>query len=198
MQKTIAFFDFDGTITNQDTMLALAIFKTGRGKFLAKMALLSPSLVALKLNMLSAQKAKQLFLSSFFGGMPLDEFNTLCERFSREQMPALIRKDAWEAIQQHQKNGDEVVVVSASAENWIRHWCDQNNIRFIATRLEVKDNSITGKLSGTNCNGKEKVSRIKEIFNLADYQTIYAYGDSAGDKMMLGIATHPAFRVFIK
>jgi len=49
-----------------------------------------------------------------------------------------------------------------------------------------------------NCNGKEKVSRIKEAFNLADFETVYAYGDSSGDKEMLAIATHAHFRPFTK
>lgn len=198
MQKTIAFFDFDGTITNRDTMLALAVYNAGQWKFMTKMAMLSPSLVALKLNILTAQKAKQLFLKTFFGGIHVEDFNRICERFCEEIIPSLIRKDAWATIQKHISDGDEVVVVSASAENWIKHWCTTNNIRFIATRLEVKNNKITGNIEGANCNGKEKVSRIKEVFNLADYDTIYAYGDSAGDQMMLSIATHPSFRVFLQ
>ncbi|MBC7935643.1 MAG: HAD-IB family hydrolase [Rhizobacter sp.] len=198
MQKTIAFFDFDGTITSRDTMLALAQFRKGKAGFLSGMALLSPSLVALKLNMLSAQKAKQLFLKKFFGGMPANDFDKMCALFSQQVLPALIRKDAWDSLQKHISDGDKVVVVSASAENWIAPWCNKNNIAFIGTRLEVKNNIITGNLQGLNCNGKEKVSRIKEIFNLADYETIYAYGDSAGDQIMLSIATHPGFRVFTK
>lgn len=179
-------------------MLALAEFKTGKAGFFFRMAQLSPSLVALKLNVLSAQKAKQLFLRKFFGGMPVEEFKKLCEEFSENILPSLIRKDAWDAIEKHRSNGDTIVVVSASAENWIAYWCNHHNISFIATRLEIKNNTVTGNIEGLNCNGKEKVSRIKEIFNLADYQNIYAYGDSSGDKPMLGIATHSFFRHFIK
>ncbi len=194
--QAIAFFDFDGTITNKDTMLALAEYRKGKAGYLMGMLRLSPSLVALKLNLLPAQKAKQLFLRHFFGGMSAAAFNKLCEDFSENILPSLIRKDAWQAIQQHIANGDKVVVVSASAENWIAHWCNKNNIPFLGTRLEIKNDMITGIISGINCNGKEKVSRIKEAFNLADFETVYAYGDSSGDKEMLAIATNPHFRPF--
>lgn len=194
--QAIAFFDFDGTITNKDTMLALAEYRKGKAGYLIDMLRLSPSLVALKLNLLSAQKAKQLFLRHFFGGMSAAAFNKLCEDFSANILPSLIRKDAWQAIQQHIANGDKVVVVSASAENWIAHWCNKNNIPFLGTRLEIKNDMVTGIISGINCNGKEKVSRIKEAFNLADFETVYAYGDSSGDKEMLAIATNPHFRPF--
>lgn len=196
MYKTIAFFDFDGTLTNKDSMLALAIFKTGKAKFWWKMARLSPSLIALKLNFLSAQIAKQLFLKSFFGGMKAADFETLCNKFSEQILPAIIRKDAWNALQNHLAKGHKVVIVSASAEDWIKLWCNKNNLPYIATRLEVKSGIITGNISGINCNGNEKVNRIKELFSLSDLENIYAYGDSSGDKAMLSIATHPGFRKF--
>ncbi|RYE22991.1 MAG: HAD-IB family hydrolase [Sphingobacteriales bacterium] len=197
LQKAIAFFDFDGTITNKDTMLALATFSKGKAGFLLGMIKLSPSLVALKLNLLSAQKAKQLFLKYFFGGMDIAGFQHLCETFCAEMLPALIRKDAWNAIEKHRLNGDTIMVVSASAENWIAPWCHKHNIPYLGTRLQIENNIVTGNIEGLNCNGKEKVSRIKEIFNLADYENIYAYGDSSGDEAMLAIATQPGFRVFV-
>lgn len=177
-------------------MLALAEFHKGKAGFLAGMLLLSPSLVALKLNLLSAQKAKQLFLQHFFGGMSAVAFNHLCKDFSEQIIPSLIRKDAWKKLEQHISNGDKVVVVSASAEDWIAPWCIKNNIQYIGTRLHVSNSAVSGMIEGINCNGKEKVSRIKEAFNLADFENIYAYGDSPGDKEMLSIATHPNFRVF--
>jgi len=177
-------------------MLALAEFRKGKAGFWLGMTRLAPSLITLKLNLLSAQKAKQLFLKHFFGGMTAGAFDKMCEEFSETVLPSLVRKDAWEAIQQHVSNGDKVVVVSASAENWIAHWCHKNDLPFLGTRLEIKDDMVTGIIRGLNCNGKEKVSRIKDAFNLADYETIYAYGDSSGDEPMLGIATHPRFRAF--
>ncbi|MFT3980393.1 MAG: HAD-IB family hydrolase [Ferruginibacter sp.] len=196
MQKEIAFFDFDGTITRRDTMLALAMFHAGKPKFFFKMMLLSPSLVALKLKLITAQAAKEKFLTSFFGGMELAQFNELCRKFDDNILPSLIRKDALAKIEEHKKNAVSIVVVSASAENWLMPWARKNGLELICTKLEVKDHTITGKLDGINCNAKEKVSRIKAMFNLADFNTIYAYGDSAGDRDMLSIATHPGFGVF--
>ncbi|RYY51200.1 MAG: HAD-IB family hydrolase [Chitinophagaceae bacterium] len=197
MVKRIAFFDFDGTITNKDTMLALAAYKSGKPGFYAGMLRLAPSLIALKLNLLSAQRAKELFLKTFFGSMSKENFENLCHRFSENILPSLIRQDAWDAIQEHRANNDEVVIVSASAENWIAVWCEKHGLKFIGTQLVCQDNMVTGAIYGRNCNGIEKVSRIKAMFNLADYQEIYAYGDSDGDKPMLAIATHSRFRVFI-
>ena len=89
-----------------------------------------------------------------------------------------------------------MAVVSASAENWVKPWCDKYGLICLATKLEVKDGIITGKLNGRNCYGDEKVCRIKERLDLSDYHEIIAYGDSSGDKEMLELAHHPFYKPF--
>ena len=69
-------------------------------------------------------------------------------------------------------------------------------MRLLATLLETENGIVTGKLSGKNCYGPEKVARIKSEFRLEEYDNIYAYGDSSGDTEMLAIATKPYYRKF--
>jgi HAD superfamily hydrolase (TIGR01490 family) len=193
----IAFFDFDGTITRKDTMLELAKYHKGNLHYLLGMLRIAPWMIALKCKLISATTAKEKFLSTFFGGMPEDDFNDLCKSFSTKKLPALIRPDALEKLQAHLNQGDKVVVVSASAENWLTYWCNQLQIPFLATRLDIDaQNRITGKLSSPNCNGEEKVTRIKAAFDPGQFENIFAYGDSNGDKPMLSLASHPFFRTF--
>lgn len=197
MQKSIAFFDFDGTITSKDTMLELAKFKTGGLSYLIGMFILSPWLISMKLGIISKQTAKEKLLSYFFGDSDLQSFNNLCKDFSNKVIPDLIKKEAKDAIDNHLLNNTPVIIVSASAENWVAPWCISNNLQFICTRLKVTEHKITGKLEGENCNEKEKVCRINEIFNLTDFTTIYCYGDSKADQPMLQIATHSFYRTFV-
>ncbi len=196
MQKSIAFFDFDGTITTKDTMLEFARYSKGTTGYRTGMLLISPWLIAMKLGMISKQAAKEKFLTYFFNNMKIEKFNDECLSFALNLLPRLIRQDALKAIKKYQEENTEVVVVSASAENWVAPWCIQNNLQYICTRLQVKDKKITGKLLGQNCNGPEKVNRIKEKFDTADYKNIYCYGDSRGDKPMLQLANHSFYRHF--
>lgn len=197
MAATIAFFDFDGTITKRDTMLELAKFHIGVSGFTVGMLRISPWMVALKLKLITPTTAKEKFLQHFFGDLDCKEFDQICLAFSQQKLPSLIRKDAMEAINWHRSNNHKIVVVSASAENWIRYWCEASNLEYMATKMEVDDNGrITGKLKSVNCNGMEKVTRIKTMFDPGDYENIYAYGDSNGDKPMLSLATHPFYRKF--
>jgi len=187
--KKIAFFDFDGTITTHDTLLEFIKFSKGVGAFYTGFALNSPYLVALKLKLMHNQVAKEKVLAHFFRNMPLKEFDEICERFQREKLPALIRLGALQEIEKLKAEGADITLVSASPENWIRHWAQKMGLKLIATVLEEKDGKLTGRIKGKNCYGIEKVNRIKELYRLEDYDTIFAYGDSSGDTEMLAIAT---------
>jgi HAD superfamily hydrolase (TIGR01490 family) len=199
VEKSIAFFDFDGTITTKDTMLELARFSRGNDlRYLIGLCIVSPWVIAMKLGLVSKTKAKEKLLTHFFAGKTQDAFDNLCQRFSAEKLPQLIKKDAFAVISDFTEKSIPVVIVSASAENWVAPWCKDNDLQFICTKLMVKDNRITGELKGENCNGNEKVCRIKASFNLADYSTIYCYGDTSGDKLMLELATHKHYRHFKK
>jgi phosphatidylglycerophosphatase C len=196
LKKTIAFFDFDGTITFRDTMLELIRFHCGTMAYYRGMAVLSPVLIGMKLGLVAKDRAKEKLLAYFFGGLPLTDFTALCERFIRQRLPGLLRPDAVQKIGYHLSQGHRVVVVSASAENWIGDWCRNKGLDCIATRLAVVDDRITGQLSGANCNGIEKVNRIRSAYSPDNFAEVYAYGDTDGDKPMLALATHPFFRVF--
>ncbi|RYE18110.1 MAG: haloacid dehalogenase-like hydrolase [Sphingobacteriales bacterium] len=196
MSKSIAFFDFDGTVTKRDTMLEFAKFCAGKSAYLSGMLQISPWLIAMKCKLVSKQVAKEKLLTHFFGGMNLQHFNEKCRQFTDACMPSLIKDEAMAAITLHKEAKRPIVVVSASAENWVAPWCEQNGFICIASRLQVVGDKVTGKLLGANCNGKEKVSRINEMFSVADFENIYCYGDTGGDKEMLAMASHPFFRCY--
>lgn len=194
--KKIAFFDFDGTITTSDTMLELIKFHFGSTRFYSGMMMISPSLIGLKLGMISRQKTKEKLLSHFFKGMKATEFDEICRSFSEVRIPKMLRMEAIKRIEQLKSEGTEMIVVTASASNWIKFWCAANGLPYLSSELEVKDEKLTGKLDGLNCNEEEKVNRIKASYSLEEFDEIECYGDSSGDKAMLAIATNPFYRRF--
>src|SRR5580698_6730601 len=97
-ERSIAFFDFDGTITTKDTLLEIIRYARGNGRFLMGFALLSPWILAMKLKLISNSSTKQKVLRFFFGNMPLDEFQQICSEFTLKKLPALIRPQALQQI----------------------------------------------------------------------------------------------------
>ncbi len=196
MKKGIAFFDFDGTITTKDTLLEFIKFCKGTTAFYKGFLLNSHYLVAFKSKLISNQLAKEKVLQYFFNGTTAESFEQQCREFKKQALPQLIRPRAIEEIQKLKQQGYVVVVVSASPENWIKEWAAETGVELIASRLEVRDGKITGKIEGKNCHGDEKVRRILEKYVVTDYSIIHAYGDTGGDKPMLKLATHPFFKPF--
>jgi phosphatidylglycerophosphatase C len=56
---------------------------------------------------------------------------------------------------------------------------------------------LTGEYRGEDCTGQEKVKRVMEKVNLADYSKIYAYGDTKEDLDLLELA-HEKYYQWIK
>ncbi len=194
--RQIAFFDFDGTVTYKDTLLEIAKYYKGKAAWAAGMLVLSPWLVAMKLKLVSNTKIKERYLHYFFGGIAADTYQKMCDDFQAEKLPLLIRPAALAEIRKHQENGTPVVLVSASPENWLKAWCAANNITCIATRLEIREGVVTGKIAGKNCYGPEKVRRIRELYDLGDYDRVFCYGDSGGDRELLQIADEAHYKPF--
>lgn len=196
MNRRIAFFDFDGTITTRDTLLEFIKYSKGRFRFYLGFLLNSPWLIAFKLKIISNQKGKERILSHFFRNDSLEDFQQQCDRFATDQVPGLIRPKALREIARLQEAGFTIVIVSASPENWIREWSASLDVCLIATRLATTGKKLTGRIDGINCHGKEKVRRIEQVYTLSDYNEIYAYGDSGGDRPMLGVANISFYKPF--
>jgi phosphatidylglycerophosphatase C len=194
--RKIAFFDFDGTITTKDSLAEIIKFQKGIPAFYTGLFFQLPWLIAFKIKIIPNDAAKQKMLTYFFGGMNESAFQSACDLFAEKKIPKLIRPGALVEINRLRDQDFDIVVVTASAGNWVKPWTNRLGIHLISTRLEVKEKEITGRIEGKNCHGREKVIRIQEEFNLSDYQEIYVYGDSPGDKPMLGLATKSFYKPF--
>jgi HAD superfamily hydrolase (TIGR01490 family) len=184
----IAFFDFDGTVTREDSLIEFIKYSVGEIEYYKGLIILSPILFLYLLKIVSNQFAKEKLIKHFFGGWDFSTFKRVADEYSLSEIDSIVRQSAIEKIKWHQKRGDKVVIVSASIECWLEKWCQKHNIELIATKLEVINGKLTGNFLTKNCYGKEKVRRIKERYNLYEYQDIYVYGDSKGDREMLLLA----------
>jgi HAD superfamily hydrolase (TIGR01490 family) len=135
-------------------------------------------------------------LQHFFNGDALVGFNNTCRQFADQVLPRLMRSKALLEIEKLKKEDFTIVIVSASPENWIAPWAAQTGVELLCSRLEIRQGKLTGKLVGKNCYGIEKVERIRRKYNLDNYSKVYAYGDTAGDKPMLALASTSFYKPF--
>lgn len=200
MKKKIYCFDFDGTLTTSDTLLEFIKYAKGRGRFLMVFLMYSPLLVLMKLHLYPNWKAKQQIFAHLFAGMRIEKFDALCRGFAEESQH-LLRPKGITLVHEALVAGAQVIIVSASIDNWVRPFFDIRNLKgvqVLGTQIEVEDGKLTGNFKSNNCYGKEKVHRIAEAlksFERSEYE-IEAFGDSRGDKEMLAFADKGHFKPF--
>lgn len=196
MSRGIAFFDFDGTITSSDSLAEIIRFRYGQPGFVLGLVPVLPYIMAFKIGLMDRQKAKEKLIGRFFAGFPEQDMRELSLRFARERIPGILRPAAMEKLAWHKQQGHEVVIVSASPDHWVEPWCQAHGFTCISTQLEQINGRITGRISGKNCYGEEKVRRIRERYALGDYSAVYAYGDTSGDRPMLELAEFAFYKPF--
>lgn len=187
----IAAFDFDGTITSKDTLFDFIRFYYGDFKFIVGLIILSPILTLYILKIIGNDRAKEILFTYYFKDQKYTNFKKKCQKYAL-RINQILHKDSMNRLEYHKKNKDRIFIVSASIHEWIAPWALENGIDMvIATKIDVRDNKITGKFKTKNCYGKEKVNRLKAIIDNRDNFIIYAYGDSNGDKELLAYSDKP-------
>ncbi len=194
----LAIFDFDGTITTRDSFTDFIFFCFGTCRTILGIIILSPHIILYALGLEPNWKAKSFVLKYFFKGLNKENLNKYARNYISQKLPDLIRPMALEKLKWHQKEGHRIVIVSASFECYLSIWCESLGLDIIATKMEIKNEILTGKLATKNCYGEEKILRLKEKHNLADFDYIYAYGDTKGDLPLRTIANEFHYKPFRK
>lgn len=190
----LALFDFDGTITDRDSFFDFLMFTFGIPRFIVGLIAVSPFLFMFLARVIPNWRAKEAVFRHFLKGRTREFFEAAAAKYSAERIPRIVRDEAIERLEWHRARGDRIVVVSASAEPWLRGWCESLGLELIGTRLQVVDGRMTGRIDGKNCHGAEKVRRIRECCRPDDFEYVYAYGNSGGDRDMLALADEQYYR----
>ena len=184
----IAFFDFDGTITNEDAFTKFIFYATPNSRLIAGMILLSPVILLHKIGLFPAAKIRPLLAKFAFCNRSEQQVFELGEKFAADYLPSVLRSTAMDRMEWHKIRGDKVVVVSASLNPYLYFWCKEYNVELICSELESKDSVLTGNYVHGDCGGDNKVSLINHRIDLSKFDSVFAYGDTKEDLPMLELA----------
>ena len=196
-KKTIALFDFDGTLMKGDSFVPFLFSIHGTFSALTMLSIASPILIKAGIKK-GMDGMKEKFIELFFGDFETALFyqpaKDLFDKYIHKRLiPQAIEKLKW-----HQSEGHTVVICSASPDVYMNKVAEKLNVDLlVCTKLEQKGGIYTGKYDGKNCNFEQKVVMLKEKINFLDYDEIYAYGNAPGDKEMLKMAHKSFYRCYI-
>lgn len=197
-QLVVAAFDFDGTLTWRDTLLPFLRRLLGWPTFLWVLFVCSPWLMAYALRLISNHRAKARLLHAALAGRPLDEVERCARPFVQDDLPLQWRPWALRQLVQHQEQGHRCVIVSASTSLYMHRVGESLGVdAVLCTEMEVAHGHYTGRMSTPNCHGEEKVRRLQAWLAAefgAAQPVLHAYGDTSGDKPMLGLASEAWYR----
>ena len=193
--KKLYLFDFDGTLTYKDTMFLYLKFYNS-AKFNFQFLKHIPLFILLKLKLASAEKVKKSFISCILKGQSKTKIEEKSQRFFEKYYPEIIIENAIEFIQNIDREHTESYLVTASLDIWVKPFAEKFKMNLLATRAEFKNEIFTGNFVGNNCNGGEKVHRIKEALQGKKFDKTIAFGDTSGDKEMLEWANESHFEFF--
>ncbi|WP_373707632.1 HAD-IB family hydrolase [Kaistella sp.] len=193
--KKLYCFDFDGTLTYKDTMFLYLKFYNA-SKFRIQFIKHIPLFTLLKLNLLDAEKVKKSFISSILKGQSKAKIEKKTQEFFDQYYPEIFRENALDFIKNIDYSQTDCYIVSASLDIWVKPFAEKFKMNLIATKAEFKNEVFTGNFVGKNCNGPEKVNRIKEEISGKKFDKAIAFGDTSGDQQMLDWANEGQFKFF--
>lgn len=160
-------YDFDKTIYYNDSTSDFYVFCLKR----------HPSIVK------HFPKTVWAFIKYIFGANTKTQFKEVMYSFLLEVDIEKDLKDFWDTHEQKIKPWylkqmkEDDIIISASPEFLLEPICERVGINYMmASRVDPK----TGKYTGINCHGKEKVARFREKFGSAEIDEFYsdAYCDA--------------------
>lgn len=193
--RTIAAFDFDGTLTRRDTLFPFLRGVVGLRRLAVAVLADLPRLAAGALGRGDRDAAKARLFARVLAGRDAVVLAEQGRRYANHVLNEALRPSVVARVRWHKEQGHEVALVSASLEPYLV--IVGAALAFdlvVCTRLVVRDGLLTGAMDGRNCRGPEKLSRLLAAAGDPPPDELWAYGDSAGDDALLAAAQH-AFRV---
>lgn len=192
----VAAFDLDGTLTEGGSVFHWLRFVAGnRRTYAAALRLLVPLTIGAIRSGSAADQAKERLFQALLSGRDHQEVTARSRDFILEHLAAQARAKVTTRLQWHLANGDDVVIVSASPELYVRVVAEHFGASgALGTRLATDPlGRLSGGYLGRNCRGTEKMRRLDEWISARAYPhepLVYAYGNSRGDQRMLSRATY--------
>ena len=197
LTRPVVAFDFDGTLTIQDSYTAFLRWRAGSGGYLAGLADLVPELIAYPLRR-DRGRLKAAATRTFLGGVSAELVAGEARQFADAVWDRFLRPDALACWESWGRRGATRVIVTASPTLTVRPFADRLRADLLlGTELAIADGKLTGDFATPNCRAEEKVVRLQAAFG-PEIRLAAAYGDTSGDTEMLAMAAHRGWREFVQ
>lgn len=184
----LALFDFDGTLTTQETFPRfLRSIVPGERQRAARWAL-APLVAGYRLGLVPGTRVRAEVVRRGLAGENAARFEAAARDWAARELPGLLRPQALARLRAHRARGDTVLIVSGNFEVLLQAFAAAEGAVALGSRLETRDGRLTGRYAGPQCVLEEKVARVRAEVELSTFGQVHAYGDTREDRPMLLLA----------
>lgn len=196
----IAFFDLDRTITRSGTYSPFLLHCTrSHPSRYSRVPLALAAMGAYVARKTSRAALKARMLDLFIAGATRDEVAAWAEAFVARWMQIQVRPGALNAIENHQKAGDQVVMATASFDFYAHHFGARLGLDHTIATVSVWDDAdrLCAAVGGENCYGPAKIAAVEKYLSQFEVRPQFVfYSDHHSDFELLkmadeGIAVNP-------
>ena len=189
----VAAFDVDGTLTVRDCVRPFLVEVGGWRGVMTAMGRKPRAALDAAVHR-DRDRFKELVVGGVLRGRAIEQVETLGERFAAVVHDSWLRPDTVARLRWHQRMGHRIVLVSASLSPYLRPLGRRLGVdAVLCAEPKREGDRFADGLDGPNCRAAEKVRRLEAWLATEhlDHATVWAYGDSDGDRELLARADHP-------
>lgn len=188
--QNLALFDFDGTLCCQDSFTRFIFYALKKRHIIRHGLKIIPQIQAYYRGRYPADQMRVTLFYAMFKDQDAAHIQALANTYAKHLI-STFNSELLIRLKAHQQRGDQVALVSASLDLYLKPLCEYLNIDLICTKTQIQSGRLTGLYAGADCSGLQKKLRVRERYDLTQYRQIYAYGNSIEDEELLALATHP-------
>jgi HAD superfamily hydrolase (TIGR01490 family) len=182
-KKVIAVFDFCETLIDYQTADRFVLFILSKEKRISAMFIEWIRRILNAAHLISGLTNKKLHLLKL-KGLPEHKYLAYADEYVMQHLvPSEIRQIK-ERLIWHREQGHTIALVSGGYTEYLRKYAMLNQIELVAgTDVEVKQDTLTGRIQGLNCLAENKLIKLSELVDLSlfDLERSYCYSDSLSD-----------------
>jgi HAD superfamily hydrolase (TIGR01490 family) len=189
-----AFFDFDGTVIDGYSALALLKERARQGKIGPTEAVrLTLTGIGAATGHAEAADFMRVGMAAF-AGKTAEELDEMGEKLSKSVTGGFVFPEALARIEEHRRQGHLVVIASSAVPFQVEALARELGVdHVLCTQVGMEDGRCTGEISGPMLWGDAKAAAVREFAEGTgiDLEQSYAYGNGDEDIAFLSTVGHP-------
>jgi HAD superfamily hydrolase (TIGR01490 family) len=193
-RRTAAFFDFDGTLIDGYSAMAMMQHRAQRRE-LSPLEVAKLMMVGLEASVGRADFERFMRVGvEAFRGRQADDLDEMGERLMRAVLGGCLYPEGWELVAAHRRRGHTVVIATSALPFQVAPLARELGIEHVlCTRLGEKDGVLSGEVEGPILWGPGKAAAVRAFAReqRLDLERSFAYGNGTEDAEYLETVGRP-------